>query len=46
MEGFRRTFISSKYIAMLNSGTILMVLTAIMGIADTLIAGVCRGNTG
>ncbi len=45
MAGFRKTFISSKYIAMLCSGTILMVLTAIMGIADALIAGVILGET-
>ena len=45
MAGFRRTFISTKYTAMLCSGTIMMVLTAIMGIADTLIAGVILGET-
>ena len=45
MAGFRRTFISSKYIAMLCSGTILMVLTVIMGVADTLIAGMILGET-
>ena len=45
MAGFHRTFISSKYIAMLCSGTILMILTAVMGIADTLIAGIILGET-
>ena len=40
----QRTFISSKYIAMLCSGTILMVLTSIMGVADTLIAGIILGE--
>ena len=45
MAGFHRTFISSKYIAMLCSGTILMILTAVMGIADTLIAGIMLGET-
>ena len=39
-----RTFISTKYFAMLCSGTILMVLTAVMGIADTLIAGIILGE--
>lgn len=45
MAGLRRSFISSKYIAMLCSGTILMVLTAVMSIADTLIAGIILGET-
>ena len=45
MTGFRRSFISSKYFSMLCSGTILMVLVAIMGIADTLIAGIILGET-
>ena len=44
MAGFHRSFISSKYIAMLCSGTILMVLTAVMGVADTLIAGIILGE--
>ena len=44
MAKIQRSFISSKYISMLNSGTILMVLTAVMGIADTLIAGVMLGE--
>ena len=44
MARIQRSFISSKYISMLNSGTILMVLTAVMGIADTLIAGVMLGE--
>ena len=30
---------------MLCSGTVLMVLTAIMGVADTLIAGMILGET-
>jgi len=42
---FRGTFIASKYTAMLYSGTILMVLTAIMGVADTLVGGVILGET-
>ena len=33
-----RTLITSKYISMLFSGTVLMVLTAIMSMADILIA--------
>ena len=40
MAKIQKTFISSKYFSMLWSGTILMVLTALMGIADTLIAGI------
>ena len=34
-----------KYYALLCSGTILMVLVAILGIADTLIAGIILGET-
>ena len=44
MARIQRTFISSKYLSMLNSGTILIILTAVMGIADTLIAGVMLGQ--
>jgi len=45
MKSRNKTFISSKYSSMLRSGTILMALTAIMGIADTLIAGIMLGET-
>lgn len=45
MVRHQRTFISSKYYAMLCSGTILMVLVAIIGVADTLIAGIILGET-
>ena len=44
MPRIRKTFISSKYVSMLLSGTVLMVLTAVMGIADTLIAGILLGE--
>ena len=44
MAGIRKSFISSKYLSMLCSGTVLMVLTAVMGIADTLIAGIRLGE--
>ena len=40
----QKTFISSKYLSMLCSGTVLMVLTAIMGIVDTLVAGIVLGE--
>ena len=40
----RRTFISSKYISMLLSGTVLMILTAAMGMVDTLVAGIVLGE--
>ena len=40
-----RTFISSKYHAMLFSGTVLMVLVGVIGVADTLIAGIILGET-
>ena len=45
MRRNQKTFISSKYLSMLGSGTILMVLTTIMGIADTLIAGMMLGES-
>ena len=45
MARHQKTFISSKYYALLCSGTILMVLAAILGIADTLIAGIILGET-
>lgn len=45
MAKHQRTFISSKYYALLCSGTILMILTAVMGVADTLIAGIILGET-
>ena len=41
----QRTFVSTKYRSMLCSGTVLMVLTAAMGVADTLIAGILLGET-
>ncbi len=44
MKKFRRTFLSSKYFSMLYSGTVLMVLTALMGTADPLIAGILLGE--
>lgn len=44
MLKIRRTFISSKYLSMLLSGTVLMVLTALMSVADTLIAGILLGE--
>ena len=44
MKKFEKSFISSKYISMLGSGTVLMVLTAIMGMLDTLIAGIILGE--
>ena len=44
MVRYQRTFISAKYISMLCSGTILMVLVAIFGVADTLIAGIILGE--
>ena len=44
MPRFQSSFISSKYFAMLCSGSILMVLTAVMGIADTMIAGILLGE--
>ena len=40
----KKTFISSKYMSMLCSGTLLMVLTAIMSMVDTLIAGITLGE--
>ena len=40
----KRSFISSKYISMLCSGTVLMVLTAVMGIVDALVAGILLGE--
>ena len=45
MAKHQKTFISSKYYALLFSGTILMVMGAIMGTADTLIAGIILGET-
>ena len=44
MAKLQRTFVSTKYFSMLCSGTVLMVLTAIMGVADTLIAGILLGE--
>ena len=44
MRKLQKTFLSSKYASMLCSGTILMVLTAVMGIADALIAGIILGE--
>ena len=44
MTKIQRTFISSKYCSMLFSGTVLMVLTALMGTADTVIAGIILGE--
>ena len=44
MAKFQKTFISSKYLSMLCSGTVLMVLMAIIGVADTLIAGIMLGE--
>ena len=44
MTKFQRTFISTKYCSMLFSGTVLMVLTALMGTADTVIAGILLGE--
>ena len=44
MTRIQRTFIASKYTSMLFSGTVLMVLTALMGTADTLIAGIVLGE--
>ena len=45
MARIQRTFISTKYGSMLFSGTVLMVLTALMGTADTLIAGIMLGES-
>lgn len=39
-----RTFIASKYISMLFSGTVLMVLTAVMGMADILLSVIILGE--
>ena len=44
MRKRRKTFISSKYFSMLLSGTAMMFLTAIMSMADTLIAGIVLGE--
>ena len=44
MKGIHRSFISSKYLSMLFSGTVLMALTAAMGLVDPLIAGVMLGE--
>lgn len=44
MKKCEKSFISSKYISMLGSGIVLMVLTAIMGMLDTLIAGIILGE--
>ena len=40
----RKSFIGSKYRSMFVSGTVLMVLTSVMGIADTLFAGIILGE--
>ncbi len=40
----QKSFVGSKYRSMLVSGTVLMVLTSVMGIADTLIAGIILGE--
>lgn len=45
MPKYHRTFISTKYFSMLFSGTVLMVLTALMGTADTVIAGIVLGES-
>ncbi|MBQ8942177.1 MAG: multidrug transporter MatE [Firmicutes bacterium] len=42
--GAKKTFISSKYFSLLLSGTVLMMLTAVMGVVDTLIAGIMLGE--
>lgn len=39
-----RTFITSKYVSMLFSGTVLMMLTAVMGMADILLALIILGE--
>ena len=44
MARYRRTFIRAKYSSMLWSGTALIALTALMGIVDTLIAGIILGE--
>ncbi len=43
MAGLQRTFISSKYLSMLCGGTVMTLLTAVISIADTLIAGILLG---
>lgn len=45
MAKIQKTFISSKFFSMLGSGTVLMVLTALMGTADTVIAGIMLGES-
>ena len=40
----QRTFAGSKYQSMFVSGTVMMVLTAVMGMIDTLIAGIMLGE--
>ena len=44
MAKLQRTFIGTKFYSMLCSGTVLMGLTALMGIADPLIAGILLGE--
>ena len=44
MLKIHRTFLSSKYLSMLLSGTVLMILTSAMCMADTLIAGIVLGE--
>ena len=44
MVRIHKSFITSKYLSLLCSGTVLMVLTAIMGVLDTLIAGIFLGE--
>ena len=40
----RKSFAGSKYRSLFFSGTVLMVLTAAMGMTDTLIAGILLGE--
>lgn len=42
--GMHKSFISYKYLSLLCSGTVLMVLTAIMGMVDPVSAGVFLGE--
>ncbi len=44
MTKIQRTFIWSKYTSLLFSGTVTMVLTAITGLVDTLVAGIILGE--
>ena len=44
MKKKNKTFITSKYISMLFSGTLMMVLTAVIGMIDILLAATFLGE--